>query len=262
MGVVGCSSGPGRLSGNAARTWLGAGACLRAARARLERGGFRVACLGLGRGAFGRRAASRRLWLALAGSRVAGPALGQRDSRVTCLEVGAKRLPGTLPETRAKRLPGNPSRPGAGRLSGNPARRAAGSSPAAAAAGMAVVLAGPPGGCEAGGARSTPRSAAWAGWRDRELVFPNPGANWFFGNAGRAPERAGPGCAPKRGPRVCKKGAPRRGPAAGSRVTWPEKGETARWRPPSRAGAVFGRRCSGGWGGGPLGRRGVGLAFG
>ena len=208
MGVVGCSSGPGRLSGNAARTWLGAGACLRAARARLERGGFRVACLGLGAGgAFGRRAASRRLWLALAGSRVAGPALGQRDSRVTCLEVGAERLPGTLPETRAKRLPGNPSRPGAGRLSGNPARRAAGSSPAAAAAGMAVVLAGPPGGCEAGGARSTPRSAAWAGWRDRELVFPNPGANWFFGNAGRAPERAGPGCAPKRGPRVCKKGA-------------------------------------------------------
>lgn len=119
MGVVGCSSGPGRLSGNAARTWLGAGACLRAARARLERGGFRVACLGLGRGAFGRRAASRRLWLALAGSRVAGPALGQRDSRVTCLAVGAERLPGTLPETRAKRLPGNPSRPGAGRLSGN-----------------------------------------------------------------------------------------------------------------------------------------------
>ena len=217
MGVVGCSSGPGRLSGNAARTWLGAGACLRAARARLERGGFRVACLGLGAGgAFGRRAASRRLWLALAGSRVAGPALGQRDSRVTCLEVGAERLPGTLPETRAERLPGNPSRPGAGRLSGNlrrsrfrvtppavppaarPPRRLRGwqwysqGRRAVARRGARVLRPGPRPGLVGG-------TASW--------FFPTPGANWFFGNAGRAPERAGPGCAPKRGPRVCKKGA-------------------------------------------------------
>jgi len=42
---------------------------------------------------------------------------------------------------------------------------------------------------------------------------------------------------PSEAPGSVKEGA-RRGPAAGSRVTRPKKGETARWRPPLRAGAV------------------------
>ena len=37
--------------------------------------------------------------------------------------------------------------------------------------------------------------------------FPRPRTQEFFGNPTRTPERAGPGSAPRRGPRVCKKGA-------------------------------------------------------
>lgn len=54
--------------------------------------------------------------------------------------------------------------------------------------------------------------------------------------------------------------ARRRGPAVGFRVTQPKNGETARWRPPSRAGAVWGRRCRSGVGGaGPEAARGGGF---
>ena len=80
---------------------------------------------------------------------------------------------------------------------------------------------------------------------------PRPGraggaVSWFFQTAVQtllSETRSVRASAPSRGPRPS--GAPgsiressRRGPGAGSRVTWPKKGETARWRPPFRAGAV------------------------
>lgn len=93
-------------------------------------------------------------------------------------------------------------------LPGNPARWRADISRAARATGAAALPAGPPRAGEAEGTRCRPWAAAGAGWPGRELVFPGPGTKELFGNSRRAPKPAGPGPAPRQGPRVRKKGAP------------------------------------------------------
>jgi hypothetical protein len=212
---------------------------------RLGPGGFRVTWLGLGLG--GRRLGRGRF-------RVSPPGLGRAPwgwgdagggwprSALDPAPAGSlsARLPGNLSRTwldgrrgggRARAVPGNPPRT---RLPGN------------------LPRAWLPGNHARRGARRGARNSRAAG--------PSGAVSWFsqarrtrpfVGNPKRTPEPARPGTAPKQGPRARKKGA-WGGPAAGSRVTWPQLGETAGWRPPLGAGAVSrGAVAAGGEGAGP-----------
>ena len=274
MGFVGCSSGAGRLPGNLARTWLD--------RRRLGRGRFRVSPPRLGRD----RWRAIRLPLGRARFRVTSPGLGRKAASGNLSQPWAGALPGnparrpgdisrTAGATGTAAVPPGPPcareangvrcEP-AGRLLGEGLRAAWKAVPGSLARPRFRVTppAGRPITREPLGLRG--RQWCWQGLRARARRAvcasgpgPRPGraggtASWFFrpaiqtlffGNPKRTPERARPGAAPKQGPRVCKKGASR-GAAAGSRVTWPKKGETARWRPPFRAGAVSEGAVAGG----------------
>ena len=235
MGFVGCSPGAGRLPGSLARTWARTGA--RAVPGTPSPTPRRTRAWGLGPGASTVAGSLAQAWPGDDGQALPG-------FRVTCVRLGRARFrvtPPARPPT-AREPPGlrGPQQRRRGRRA--PARRTK----------------RPP------SPRPRPKQASAAvSW-----FFPAPRQRLL--SETRSVRRSAPSRVrrPSGAPGSVRRGA-RRGPAGGSRVTWPKERQTARWRPPLRAGAVFRGAATGGVEGGlaPTAaqgprRRGPGLASG